>query len=179
MKQAITETITLPQGVQAEYVDGILTVKAKNELKRNLFRPKIAVSVDAENITLHVDSSTQREKKQLYTMKAHILNMIRGSQEAHTYKVKVCSGHFPMNVSISNGVLTVKNFLGEAVPRKLVLKKDVSVVLNGDIIEISSPYIERAGTQASDIEQLTKITNRDRRIFQDGLYIIEKDGNAI
>ena len=38
---------------------------------------------------------------------------------------------------------------------------------------------EKAGMMASRIEQAARVTNRDRRVFQDGVYITEKAGEAI
>lgn len=180
MKQEITEEVALPEGVSASYANGMLTIKTdKHEVTRNLYRPEISLSTSDEAITLHVPTATQREKRQLNTMRAHVRNLVRGAVDGHTYKLKICSGHFPMNVSISNGVLEVKNFLGEAVPRRLKLKDEVQVKVDGDEIVVNSAYKELAGSQASDIEQLTRVTNKDRRIFQDGLFIIEKDGEKI
>ena len=79
-----------------------------------------------------------------------------------------------MNVAVNNGVLTIKNFLGESVPRTLKIKDGSDVKVDGQIITVNSTDIEKAGQTAASIEQLTRITNRDRRIFQDGIFIIEK-----
>ena len=101
-------------------------------------------------------------------------NMVKGVVEPFQYKVKICSGHFPMNVSMSGQELIVKNFLGEAVPRRIMMPEGTKVKVNGTEIDISSANKELAGQAASRIENLCRITNRDRRIFQDGLYITEK-----
>ena len=53
------------------------------------------------------------------------------------------------------------------------------VKVEGSEIIIESTNKELAGQAAADIEQLTRITNKDRRIFQDGIYITEKDGKKI
>lgn len=179
MKQTITEEIQLPEGVSVTYKDGVFTAQAKNTVTRNLYRPEIQVSVKDSVVTLSAENATQREKRHLNTMRAHVRNMLKGASEGHTYKLKICSGHFPMNVSISGDTFEVKNFLGEAVPRRLKIKQDVNVKIDGDEIVITSPYKELAGAQASDVEQLTRVTNKDRRIFQDGLFIIEKDGEKL
>jgi large subunit ribosomal protein L6 len=177
MKQELQDTIEVPEGCTATYENRVLTVKGSSgEVSRKIFHPKISISVTNDGVLMSIPVATQREKRHMYSLRAHIRNMMRGAAEGHTYKLKVCSGHFPMNVSVSADTLTVKNFLGEAVPRVCKLKDNVKVKLDGDIIEITSADKELAGTQASDIEQLTRITNRDRRIFQDGLFIIEKDG---
>ena len=73
----------------------------------------------------------------------------------------------------------VKNFFGERAPRILKLKSDVTAKVEGSEIIIESTNKEIAGQVAADIEQLTRITNKDKRIFQDGIYITEKDGKKI
>ena len=171
--------IPVPEGVSVSYADGSFTMEGKNTVERRLYRPEIDVSVSGDTIVLSADDATQREKRQMNTMRSHVRNMLKGASEGHTYKLKICSGHFPMNVSVGNGKIEVKNFLGEAVPRRLKIKQDVNVKVDGDEIVVESPYKEKAGAMASDIEQMTRVTNKDRRIFQDGLFIIEKDGEAI
>lgn len=84
-----------------------------------------------------------------------------------------------MNVSVSNDQFTVKNFLGEKTPRILKLKKDVKVKVEGDQVIVESVDKELAGQTAADIEILCKITNRDPRIFQDGIWVISKAGKFV
>jgi large subunit ribosomal protein L6 len=177
MKQELNQTIEIPEGCTVTYQKRMMTAKGDNgEVSRQIFHPTMTIEVKGKEVVFDAPVATQREKRQMFSLVAHVKNMIRGSTKGHSYRLKVCSGHFPMNVSISNNVFTVKNFLGEAVPRTTKVKEGVTVKVNGDIIEVTSSNIELAGSQASDIEQLTRITNRDRRIFQDGLFIIEKDG---
>lgn len=177
MKQELTQTIDIPEGCTLTYTNRVLTAKGNNgEVSRKIYHPKMAVEVKGDEVIFNAPVATQREKRQMFSLVSHVKNMIRGATKGHTYKLKICSGHFPMNVSLSNNVLTVKNFLGEAVPRTVKVKEGVTVNVNGDIVEVTSANLELAGSQASDIEQMTRITNRDRRIFQDGLFIIEKDG---
>jgi large subunit ribosomal protein L6 len=105
--------------------------------------------------------------------------MIKGATEGHVYKLKVCSGHFPMNVAVAGKDFVVKNFLGEKKPRQVAIKEGVDVKVEGEIVTVESCDKELAGQTAADIETLTRITNRDLRIFQDGIYITEKDGKPV
>ena len=98
----------------------------------------------------------QNNKKQLKTNAAHIKNMIRGAVEGHTYTLKICSGHFPMNVAVKNNELEVKNFLGEKVPRVVKLKEGATVKVEGDKIVVESPSKEKAGQVSADIEKFNK-----------------------
>ncbi|MDD5193887.1 MAG: 50S ribosomal protein L6, partial [Candidatus Nanoarchaeia archaeon] len=63
--------------------------------------------------------------------------------------------------------------------RVIRLIHGVSVKINKDIIELESADIEKAGLVASNIEKGTKIRFRDRRIFQDGIFMIEKPGRKL
>ena len=84
-----------------------------------------------------------------------------------------------MNVSVSGEKFIVKNFLGEKIPREMKIKKGVNIKIAGDQILIESSDVEIAGNTASNIEQLVKISKRDLRVFQDGIYLIEKAGEPL
>ena len=47
------------------------------------------------------------------------------------------------------------------------------------IIEVEGTDKELTSQQAASIEQLTRRPGYDKRVFQDGIYIIEKDGKRI
>ena len=84
-----------------------------------------------------------------------------------------------MTVKVKGKKLEIKNFLGEKVPRIADIVNDVDVKIEGDEIIITSANKEAAGQTAGNFEKATRITNRDRRIFQDGLWIIQKAGKEI
>ena len=175
--QGVTENLEIPQGVEVK-VDGVsVSVKGpKGDLLKVFKFPNIYAKVDGGNFVIETSKVGKKEKKLIGTMRAHIKNMFKGVQEPHIYRMKICSGHFPMNVSASGDTLTVKNFLGEKVPRVIKLKSGPKVKIEGQEITIESPDIELAGQVAAAIEQLCRITNRDIRIFQDGIYITKKPG---
>ena len=167
--------IALPQGITFEINENVVTVKGKlGELSRKFESPKISFQIKDGELVFLANKPTKREKTLMLTFVAHIKNMFKGVEKTHKYQLKICSGHFPMSVSVSTDKFTVKNFLGEKVPRVLKLKQGGKVLLEGEIVTIESMDIELAGQIATDIEQLTRVTNRDRRIFQDGIYIIKK-----
>ncbi|MBT3836005.1 50S ribosomal protein L6 [Candidatus Woesearchaeota archaeon] len=175
MKQDLQLEIELVEGVTANLEGTTLKVKGpKGEVERNFAHPRINVTIEGSKIILKSAKATKREKTILGSYNAHMKNMVKGVVEPFQYKVKICSGHFPMNVSMSGQELIVKNFLGEAVPRRIMMPEGTKVKVNGTEIDISSANKELAGQAASRIENLCRITNRDRRIFQDGLYITEK-----
>lgn len=169
------EKLKIPQGVQVQIEGTLVKVKGpKGETERKFSIPRITLAIEEGAVSISAKNANRRDKTVIGTTKSHIKNMLTGVTEGHTYKLKICSGHFPMNVSLSGDTLNVKNFLGEKVPRVLKLKKGADVKLEGEIITVQSVDIEKAGQVAANIEQLTRITNRDIRIFQDGIYITKK-----
>ncbi len=151
----------------------------QGEAERKFVHPKIKISLEGKKIILTVQKATRREKAVLGSYTAHVKNLLKGVQELHTYKLKICSGHFPMNVSVSGTEFIIKNFFGESVPRKVSIIKGADVKVNGTEIVVTSTNKEIAGQMAASIESLCRITNRDLRIFQDGCYIVEKAGKSL
>ncbi len=177
MKIDLVREVELGTGVSAKYEKGALTIKGpKGEVVREFVHPRIAISIESGKIVFKSVKATKKEKTILGSFKAHVVNTVQGVREGHSYTLKICSGHFPMTVAVAGSEFVVKNFLGETVPRKVALVKGVEVKVTGNDIVITSPDIEAAGLMASQIEGLCRITNRDRRIFQDGCYIVKKSG---
>ncbi len=180
MNEKISEFVELPEGVTSQIKEKEITLTGNlGSLTRNFNNPKIAVKTDSSKIIFSCNSATKREKKQINTDIAHINNLIKGVQEGFVYKLKVCSSHFPMSVSVSGNKLEVKNYLGEKVPRVLNLVENVKVTINGEEVVVESSDKELAGQTAANIELLTRRSGFDRRVFQDGIYITEKAGKIV
>ena len=179
-KAKFTKEIELPNGVDASLSEQLITIKGpKGEAGKNIRQHQVTIKIGNRKISLESAGNGRVDKKTLNTLVAHVKNAIKGSMHNHAYTLKICSGHFPMNVVISNNKLVVKNFLGEKVPRGLKLKEGAEVKVEGDIIHVTSISKEIAGQVSADIEQLTRRPGYDTRIFQDGIYIINKDGKEL
>lgn len=180
MKADLRKEVPLPAGVRATLEGTTLSLKGpKGESRKEFPHPKVTLKLEQDKLVLVASKATKREKTIIGSFWSHVKNMVKGVQEPHVYNLKICSGHFPMNVSVSGSEFVIKNFLGETVPRKVILPKGVGVKITGTEIVVTSPDKEAAGLAAAKIENLCRITNRDVRIFQDGCYITHKLGKAV
>jgi len=176
----LREEIEIPNGISASIEDKKIILKKGNEEVSRNPNPKIKIEVKDNKIILSSERATRKEKKVFGSIKAHIKNMINGFDNKFKYKLQVASVHFPMTLSHDKNTneLVVKNFLGEKKDRRLKILPGVDVKINKDIVELESNDIEKAGQSATNIEKGTKIRFRDRRVFQDGIFIIEKPGRS-
>lgn len=171
----IVEEIEIPEGISVIIGDNKIIAKKNNEeIYRNL-NPKIKINREGNKIILSC-RDRKKEKKIFWTIIAHIKNIFKGFEKKFKYKLQAVFVHFPMSISYDkeNRELIVKNFLGEKKDRKIKIIEGVDVKVNKDVIELESTDIEKAGLMASKIEKETKIRKRDRRVFQDGIFIVEK-----
>ena len=180
MTKRIEKEIEIPENADIKVNGLTITVKGpKGEVKRLFDRRDIKFESDGKSIIIKAEKNTKREKKVVGSINAHIKNMIKGALEGYTYHLKVCSGHFPVTVTVKGDELIIKNFLGEKVPRVVKIKKGAEVKVDGMMLTVKSPDKELAGQVSADIEAITRRTGFDTRIFQDGIYIINKSGKDI
>ncbi|MBI2133259.1 50S ribosomal protein L6 [Candidatus Woesearchaeota archaeon] len=171
-----SEKIELPENTSASYKDKTLRIKGpKGEPSKRISGPGISIRAQENSIILEYSIAKKKTKKLAGSIRAHINNLLKGASKGFTYKMKICSGHFPMTVSVSGNELTVKNFFGEKFPRKIKVSPQVKIKIEGQEITIESAEKEAASQCAASIEQLTKRTKFDRRIFMDGIFITSKD----
>lgn len=79
-----------------------------------------------------------------------------------------------MQVTVEGDEVVIENFLGERAQRRTPIRGDTDVQIDGETVTLSGSDKEAVGQTAADIEQLTKVTDKDTRVFQDGVYIVEK-----
>ena len=116
-----------------------------------------------------------KEKALAGTWNAHLKNMVKGVTDGFTYTLKVLYSHFPMTAEVKGREFVVNNYFGEKVPRRADILEGVEVkVQNKTEIIVSGNNKEKVGQTAANIERCTTIKNRDRRVFQDGIYLIGK-----
>ncbi|MDD5418214.1 MAG: 50S ribosomal protein L6 [Candidatus Nanoarchaeia archaeon] len=163
------------QGTEAVYDGKTLSVKYEGkELKREFHNPFIEINLEDESITVNSKKDNKKLKMLINTWVSHIKNMIKGVKESYEYKLRICSSHFPISVKVSGNTFEISNFIGEKVPRKAKIMPGSEVSVEGDLISVKSQDVESAGQTAGNIECATRIIDRDRRRFQDGIYIIKK-----
>ncbi len=180
MKKDLKKTIEIPEGVEVSVEGTRVTIKGKEgELKKQYRIGKSIIEKKENEIILHCKGASKTEKKLMNSVTAHIRNMIKGVQEKFEYELKICSSHFPMNVEIKGADVWIKNFLGEKNPRSSKIIPGCEVENKGDKIIVRACDIEKAGQTSANFEKATTIPKKDKRIFQDGIYITKKPRGEI
>ncbi|MAG02427.1 50S ribosomal protein L6 [Candidatus Pacearchaeota archaeon] len=174
------EEIEIPEGINVECEDHKLVMKKDDRVVERMIHPFIVLKIDGGRIIISTERDRKIERKLFGTNKAHIKNMIKGLEEGFTYKLKIANVHFPMTASHdkNKNELVVKNFLGEKKDRRIKLVEGVDIKISEDAIEINGWDIEKAGQVATNIEKGTRVRNKDRRVYQDGIFISEKPGRV-
>jgi large subunit ribosomal protein L6 len=180
MKKEIIKKIEIPQGVEVEIEGSRIVVKGNGKENSREFKlGEISLEKKENSVVVWCKDGTKNEKKVINTFGAHIKNLMDGIVEDFKYELKICFVHFPITVEINGNEALIKNFLGEKTPRKCSIPNGVKAELNKEIITITSHNKELAGQAAANFEKATRIRLRDRRIFQDGIFIITKNGKEM
>ncbi|HJM19295.1 MAG TPA: 50S ribosomal protein L6 [Candidatus Thalassarchaeaceae archaeon] len=177
----IRHEIALGEGVSASVEDANLSMSGPNgSMSRAFEHSKVNVSVEGSNVVVQCDLPRRKEKALCGTWRAHITNMRTGVTDGFAYRLKAVYSHFPMTLNVTGPTLEIKNLFGEKVPRvaNLIYHGDVVVSVEGksDVV-VTGVDREKVGQTAAIIERACKIRGRDRRIFQDGIYIVSKGAN--
>ncbi|MEI7961590.1 MAG: 50S ribosomal protein L6 [archaeon] len=151
-----------------------LTLKGpKGEITRAFKSYRINLSVSQNKITIEGSPENKQTRVLVETIAAHIRNMAEGTMYGYKFSLKVVYSHFPMSIAVEKGVVNVKNFLGEKFPRKAKIIGDTKVEVKGQDVTVSGIDKDEVGQTASNLEQKTKVKNKDIRRYQDGIYIVE------
>ncbi len=179
MKTQLTEQIEIPHGATCEFANNMIKCrKGETEISRVINVPTMKTSIKENKVIFQCDSGNKKDFKILKSQIAHMKNMFLGLEKEFVYKLESCNVHFPMTMKVEGNKVVITNFLGEKTPRIAQILPGVRVEIKGAKITVSSADKEAAGHTAANLEKSTKIKNRDRRVFQDGIFITDRPGGA-
>lgn len=175
MVKEIARTIEIPEGVSVSLSQDVITATGpKGTVERMLWYPGVRIEVREDEVVVDAESSRKEQKAMVGTFASHIRNLITGVNEGFECKMSVVYAHFPMQVKVEGKTLVIGNFLGEKKPRVAKIVGETKVKVSGNEVTVSGINKEDVGQTAANIEQKTKIKRFDPRIFQDGIYIVQK-----
>lgn len=175
MKHPYENRVNIPDGITCTFSQHTLEcVKGNTHLRRAIRIPGMTVKIEGNDIVFSNSRANKKSIAQIHSQAAHVRNLFEGLAHPFAYELEICNVHFPMTVKLEGNKLIINNFLGEKVSRSAVILPEVDVKIEGSKITIISADVEKAGQTAANIEKATKVTNKDRRIFQDGCFIVKK-----
>ena len=176
----LEELVDIPDGIEVGVEgDSVIVAGRGHTLRRKLSHPRVEITVKGKQATVRSEFPHRREAALVGTFAAHLRNMIVGVTDGFTYEMKIVYSHFPLKATVKGSEFIIENFLGEKFPRKTRIIGETKVEVQGDAVVLTGPDVEAVGQTAANIEQATRIRGFDSRIFQDGIYITKKAGEAL
>ena len=167
--------VKIPDGVKAS-LDGmhLRVTGPKGQLSRNVRFPQVTVTCDGNEVIIATESRRKEIMAMVGTLEAHTKNMFRGVTEGYEYRMKVVYSHFPIQLKLQGNKLEIANFLGEKKARYARIEQGVTAKVGNDEVVLTGIDRELVGTSAANIEHATHIRDRDPRVFQDGIYMVQR-----
>lgn len=177
MRRKYLEEISIPGDITCvKHESYLVCKKGSHEIKRKFMVIGANVSVHDKTIKISSDKANKKTISYMKSFAAHLRNVFQGLEKDFVYEMEVCNVHFPMTVKVDGDKFVVTNFLGEKEKRIAKIVPGVKVEVKGTKVTVSCADIESAGQTAANIEKATLIPRRDRRVFQDGIFITSKPG---
>ncbi len=170
-------SVDIPEGVEVEISDMKVKVKGpKGELERDFSHARgIIIRKEEGKVIVETFFANARKRALVRTIAAHIRNMITGVTKGFRYKLKIIYSHFPMNIQVKGDKVVISNFLGEKAPRIAKIMPGVTVKVQGQDVIVEGIDIEKVAQTAANLELATKVKDKDRRKFVDGIYIYARE----
>ncbi len=168
-------TVIIPEGVSVAISNTSISIQGPlGKLDRDLWYPGISIKKENSEIVVEAKEARREQLAMLGTFESHLKNMLNGVSKGYEYKMKVVYSHFPIQLKPEGNQLLIGNFLGEKKSRKANIVGNTKVTVKGDQVVISGINKEDVGQTAANIRTATKIRRFDPRVFQDGVYLVEK-----
>jgi large subunit ribosomal protein L6 len=135
---------------------------------------ELKVAGGTATLTLRLPAHRKRSQALLNTWAAHLKNLAGALTLGVEARLKIVAAHFPMKVQVKENHILIENFLGEKHPRSSDLLPGTSAKVDGEFVILTGYDMEQVGQSAANVERASKIREYDPRVFQDGIYLVER-----
>ena len=171
----LASELEIPEGVTVTYNKPMINVEGPLGKTWKSFK-KIPVTIEVKDGKVFFKAQGTRDKNRaiMNTARSIIRNLCEGVVEGYTIKMKVVFSHFPITVKAEGKQVLIENFQGERAPRKTNIWGAPKVVPKGDDVIITGHVLTAVSQTAAEIENNSRVKNKDHRVFLDGIYKFEK-----
>ena len=163
--------VEIAEGVNVQISGTTVTAKGPGGEVKKVFSPLIKLKAEGKEIVISGGS-----KALTNTVDAILMNMMYGAKTGYKRNLKFLYAHFPITMEIKGKDLTIKNFLGEKMPRKAKIAGNTKVETKGQNVTVSGPDKEAVGQTIANMRTAVHIKDKDGRVFQDGIFEVEGEG---
>ncbi len=169
----VVKEVEIPEGVSVEVRGLAVTVRGpKGVIERDFSHARgVLLRVEGRKVIVESFFPKARQLALVGSIAAHIKNMILGVTRGFRYKLKVIYVHYPISVKVEKDKIIISNFLGEKQVRVVEIPQGVKVTVSGQDVIVEGIDKELVSHVAARIEEVTRVKDKDRRKFMDGIYI--------
>ena len=168
------DEVIIPEGVKVTQNKHMLRFEGPLGKTFKSFRKiPINIEITESKIILKTIGFRKRDYSILHTARSIIRNICEGLVEGYTIKMKIVFAHFPVTVKVNGKKISIENFQGERAPRIAKIVGNTKVIPKGEDVILTGEVWTDITQTAANIEQKTKVKNKDHRVFLDGIYVYD------
>ena len=169
------DEVIIPEGVKVTKNKYMLKFEGPlGKTYKNFNKIPVNIEITEGKILLKTVGYRKKDYSILHTSRSIIRNICEGLVEVYTIKMKVVFAHFPVTVKVDGNKISIENFQGERAPRIAKIVGNTKVIPKGDDVILTGEVWTDITQTAANIEQKTKVKNKDHRVFLDGIYVYDK-----
>ena len=173
--EKLSTEIEIPEGVTVTYNKPIVMVQGPlGKTFKNFKKIPVTIEVIDGKVVFKAQGTRDKSRAIMNTSRSLVRNLCEGVVEGYTIKMKIVFSHFPITVKVEGNQVLIENFQGERAPRKTNVWGETKVVPKGDDVIITGHVLTDVSQTAAEIENSSRVKNKDHRVFLDGIYKFEK-----
>jgi len=180
MQKSFEKVITFSKEISVNVENNVVKLKSGETSVEKIFSTNdVMITAQDNSVKLFSKNSKKKTMSVINAISTQISNLGQGLKHDFEYKLEIVYSHFPMNVTQKEEFIEISNLAGAKKSQRAKIVGNTKVKVKGKEIIVSSPNKEHAGQTAANLETATKIKGKDKRVFQDGIYIVSKPKQVI